>query len=92
MKEIHDIVYDKPYDIVPKDWIEALFRKDDKPQKTDRFWCSALVGFIYTKVGILDKSTDWSVMRPSDFSVDLENLNFTEKCYLEKTKLCYFKK
>ena len=58
LSEVHKIVYDKPYDIVPTDWIEALFRKDAEPQKSDRFWCSALVGYIYTKCGILDPSTD----------------------------------
>ena len=26
MKKIHHVVYDKPYDIVPKDWIEAFFK------------------------------------------------------------------
>ena len=90
MNKIHNTVYDKPYDIVPKDWIEALFRKDDKPQKTDRFWCSALVGYIYTQVGILEKSTDWSVMRPSDFSVELEKLNYTGKCFFEKKEIILF--
>ena len=61
---IHDTVYNKPYDIVPKDWVEALFQVDDKPQKIDRFWCSALIGYIYTKCGILQSNTDWSIMRP----------------------------
>ena len=75
LKEIHNVVYDKPYDIIPKDWIEALLRKDSEPQKTDRFWCSALVGYIYTQVGILKEDTDWSILRPSDFSLESEFLN-----------------
>ena len=58
------------------DW--ALFRKDGEPQKTDRFWCSALIGYIYTKCGILKADTDWSILRPSDFSLDGELLNFNE--------------
>ena len=57
LREIHDTVYDKPYDIVPLDWIEALFRLDAEPQK-QVVWCSALVGYIYTKCGILDINTD----------------------------------
>ena len=76
MQDIHDVVYNKPYDIVPKDWIEAFFKKDFSPQKTDRFWCSALVGYIYTRVGILKKETDWSILVPNDFSVDGENLAY----------------
>jgi hypothetical protein len=83
LKEIHDTVYDKPYDIVPLDWIEALFRLDTEPQKTSRFWCSALVGYIYTKCGILDINTDWSVLRASDFSVSQEHLKFNKGFSLE---------
>ena len=82
LKKIHNIVYDKPYDVFPKDWIEALFRKDSNPQKTDRFWCSALVGYIYTKCNILKSDTDWSILRPSDFSLDGELLNFNTNCSL----------
>ena len=83
LREIHDTVYDKPYDIVPLDWIEALFRLDTEPQKTSRFWCSALVGYIYTKCGILDINTDWSVLRASDFSVSQEHLKFNKGFSLE---------
>jgi hypothetical protein len=76
MKDIHKVVYDKPYDIVPKDWVEAFFKTDNNPQKTDRFWCSALVGYIYTQAGILKKETDWSILVPNDFSLDGESLLF----------------
>ena len=57
--EVHKVVYEKPYDIMPQDWIQALFRKDNNPQKTSRFWCSALVAYIYTKCGVLNEKTDW---------------------------------
>lgn len=70
LKKIHDVVYDKPYDIVPLDWIEGYLQKDPDPQKTNRFWCSALIGYIYTKLGILNSDTDWSILRPCDFSED----------------------
>ena len=76
LTEIHNTVYDKPYDIKPTDWIEGLFRKDQHPQKIDRFWCSALIGYIYSKCGIIDKSIDWSILRPSDFSVDHGTLKY----------------
>ena len=86
LSKIHDVVYDKPYDIVPTDWVEALIQKDPSPQKTSRFWCSALVGYIYTKCGILYESTDWSIMRPSDFALSSENLPYTGKGYLLETE------
>jgi len=82
LKEIHDVVHNKPYDIVPKDWIEAYIGVDDEPQKTDRFWCSALVGYIYTKLGFLPPDTDWSIMRPSDFSSE-NKLELYNGAYLE---------
>ena len=66
--QIHEIVYNKIYDIIPKDWIEAMFRRDDNPQKTTRFWCSALVGYIYVQCDWLHPGTDWSIIRPSDFA------------------------
>ena len=72
LKEIHNVVYDKPYDIIPLDWIEGYLQKDLNPKKTNRFWCSALLGYIYTQIGILNENTDWSILRPCDFSDNSE--------------------
>ena len=68
------------------DWMEAAFRFDSHPNKTDRFWCSALIGYIYTKLGILKEDTDWSILRPSDFSLDGECLNFINGYKLDFTE------
>lgn len=77
LRKIHDIVYNKPYDTNISDWISALLKKDNNPQKTNRFWCSALVGYIYTKCNLLIENTDWSILRPSDFSIEYpENLKW----------------
>jgi len=77
LKKVHSIVYDKEYDFYPTDLINALQRNDTEPQKTDRFWCSALVGCIYTECKLLDSTTDWSILRPSDFTPEYEtNLQF----------------
>jgi hypothetical protein len=73
LSKLHKIVHNKPYDIYASDWIEAFFRKDDEPQKDNRFWCSAFVGYIYTKCGILEDDIDWSILRPSDFSLEYDN-------------------
>lgn len=73
--KIHDIIYDKPYDLNPLDWISALFRVNFYPKKTDTFWCSALVGIIYSKLEIMQEYTDWTIMRPSDFSLEDKNKN-----------------
>ena len=62
----------KPYDLNPVDWIEAFFRIDPtfKFGKDKRFFCSALVGYIYQQLGVLQENTDWSIMRPSDISIE----------------------
>lgn len=75
LKEIHKVVYDKPYDIIITDWIEAYFKKDLKPQKTSRFFCSALIGYIFTKLGLFDDNLDWSILYPNYFSS--ENKTFS---------------
>jgi hypothetical protein len=67
---IYNETLNKPYDIVPKDWVDAYVQKDKNPQKTDRYFCSALTGYIFTKLGCLKEDTDWSIMRPCDFDID----------------------
>lgn len=84
LEDIHKVVYDKPYDIVPKDWLEAAFGKDSNPQKTDRFWCAALVGYIFTKCNILKYDTDWSKLSPSDFSSEKNSVEFINDVSLEE--------
>jgi hypothetical protein len=84
--DIHQVVYDRPYDVVPTDWIDALVGKDNMPQKTDRFWCSSIVGYIYTRCGVLDSETDWSLLSPNDFSLTSDTLHFISNCTLEPSE------
>ncbi len=66
--DIHKDVYCKLYDLIPKDWLEAIIHVDSDPKKTDRFWCSAFVGYIYSRLNIISTLIDWSILRPCDFS------------------------
>ena len=76
---IHNDVYGKPYDLYLKDWLKALIPIGENTEPTiSRFWCSALIGYIYTKCGILDPFTSWSFLRPSDFSAISEHLKFVD--------------
>jgi hypothetical protein len=88
IKEIHDIVHNKPYDLDPFDWIIGkleLELNDKIPIKghiKDKFWCSALASFIYVKLGLLDQNLPWSFIAPNQFSsTDKKELNFL--CNLE---------
>lgn len=86
LKQIHQVVYDKPYDVVITDWIEAFCKKDPNPQKTSRFFCSALIGYIYTKLNLLDDNTDWSIISPSFFSSENKTFSMHHKANLTKEK------
>lgn len=69
--DAHKNVYDKPYDTNPKDWIESLLNiKIGDVQLTDRFFCSALVAYIYDKWGFVDKTTPWTIIRPKDLGTE----------------------
>ena len=82
--------YMRPYDLIPWDWISALFQFDLSPQKKDRFQCSALIGYIYTYCGILESDTDLSILRPCDFSLSGENLNYLNDSKLEDKEIRIF--
>ena len=82
LKQIHQVVYDKPYDVVITDWIEAFCKKDPNPQKTSRFFCSALIGYIYTKLNLLDDNTDWSIISPNFFSSENKTFSMHHKSFL----------
>lgn len=77
LEKIHSQIYGKPYDLNIVDWLCAFCRTDYKPQKIDRFWCSAFIGYVYTKLNILSTATDWSILRPADFSAEDHNKHLT---------------
>ncbi len=72
-KSIHDDTFKKPYDYSYCDWINTgLYNLGCKcfynHKHTNDFWCSALVAYFYTKMGWIDKNTDWSNITPADLS------------------------
>lgn len=72
--EVHEDIHNKPYDFNPEDWIRAewnlIHPLEINPayQKTDSFWCSALLCYIYGKLDCLDSEMDWSLIAPREFS------------------------
>ena len=62
VKKIHDKVHHKPYDLDFKDWLSAeiniiinniknkTYNPIIKRDRTDKFWCSALIGYFYVKL------------------------------------------
>jgi hypothetical protein len=71
ISEIHKLIHAKPYDINPIDWISTLFNINlGTTHLTNRFFCSALVAYIYTKLGFMSDNTCWSIIRPKDFGTE----------------------
>jgi len=67
---IHQEVHAKPYDLHPLDWICGmlnLYIDVPTPKHTDRFWCSALVAYVYYRLGWIS-NVNWSVIAPREFS------------------------
>ena len=86
---IHTEVYLKPYDLCLSDWLLAALRMDATPQKTNRFWCSAFVAFVLTRLGYLLETTDWSIVRPCDLSSVSSYLDWNEAIYEKDTYLSH---
>ena len=89
LKKIHKVVYDKPYDVVIADWIEAYCKKDPQPQKTSRFFCSAFIGYIYTQLTLLPEDTDWSILYPGFFSSENPNLRLRYDAHLSPEEIIH---
>ncbi len=67
--EIHRLVHNKPYDVDPVDWFEALMERKI-PRTNSRYFCSAFVARIYSFLGLIDSNIDWTIIRPSHFSTE----------------------
>ena len=82
--DIHNVVHNKPYDFELLDFLIAtkesnIVNKKKKfinSKKTTKFFCSALVGYIYTQLGIISKDTNWTRCEPAFFSTDNKSIEF----------------
>lgn len=74
MDGIHKEIHNKPYDLNPYDWLIAKinltnkFNESDKYRKTNSFWCSALLSYVYCKLGLINEDINWSIISPKEFS------------------------
>lgn len=81
----------KKYDLNPIDWFKAgIGTGEGDTQKTSTFFCSALIGFIYSRLGFLDKDIPWTTLSPRRFSY-YENERLTYyNCNLDPEKYIIF--
>jgi hypothetical protein len=65
LAQCHSAVHNRPYDIIPTDWLKAAFRWNiGNTQRKKTFWCSALVAYIYTQLELLKADTPWTLVSP----------------------------
>lgn len=81
IKDLHSKIHHLPYDISPMDWIKAEIsivsgKQVGKVKKENTFFCSALVGYIYNKLGFIDDNIDWTILSPRFFSCAVETSKF----------------
>lgn len=69
LKHIHEKVYNKPYDTRVKDWLCAWLKISNQ-RTTQRFFCSAFVCYVLVELGIIDPSTNWTLMTAANMSAD----------------------
>ena len=61
----------RPYDLQVSDWIGAIKRFEGLEaweQQTTCFWCSALVAYLYVKVGLLQSDLPWTLVAPHEWA------------------------
>jgi hypothetical protein len=82
LAEIHHLVHNRPYDTSLIDLLETTMNVEFKTHygdpilhlfarnynKTDTFYCSAFLAFLYTELGLLPKETKWTICSPAFFS------------------------
>ena len=73
---VHNSVSHKFYDWLPQDWIAAYLALHNyvklsnlltDPRHLDKLFCSALVAYLYTEWGFMDKNTNWDFIAPNYF-------------------------
>ena len=90
MDQIHSDLHNLPYDTDPIDWIKAKFNIElGNLQKTDTFWCSALVAYSYVKLGFLNEDIPWTIITPQDFSCTSSRLIFKNCCLSDEKKIIF---
>jgi hypothetical protein len=67
--EAYNVAAAKPYDDSPTDLLRTeLQLKMGDMRRTNAFFCSALVGFLYCYIGLIDSQSTWDSFRPADFN------------------------
>ncbi len=71
LSEVESRVDGKPYDLNIGDWLRAEVRVLDPKvvweQQDESFWCSALVAYLYVRLGLLPRDIPWTLVSPKEW-------------------------
>ena len=87
LQTIHQTVQNQPYDLNPWDWLLGLYSMkhtlplEQSYQRTDRFWCSALLAYIFDRLQLI-QPVNWSLVAPREFGDTGAMLSF--RCNVTK--------
>ena len=86
LKSCIETTYALPYDVLPQDWLKAAFgiESGERTQRNNTFWCSALVAYVFDKLGFLPRECPWTLIEPRQFSFyEGKQLTFSSELVLE---------
>jgi hypothetical protein len=82
--EVHTVLYNKPYNLNPIDWLATILLIDSKLldtpgiRDTDSFWCSAMCSFVLCKLNLIQSEINWTLISPKELSsIEGTIINFT---------------
>jgi hypothetical protein len=98
-KSAYQSVFEKSYDYIPLNLLVSYLHNSGyvfadnmiNCRHTDYLYCSALVAYLYTVTGILDKNTKWSLCVPAFFAsehtttIDMGMYNLSPMLVLKDT-------
>tara|TARA_Y100001954_G_C15639110_1_gene516734 strand:- start:38 stop:658 length:621 start_codon:yes stop_codon:yes gene_type:complete len=88
LARVYDEVKGILYDTNPIDWFKAAFKINlGNVHKTNTFWCSALLAYMYVQFGFLPETIPWTIISPVEFSDRGDMNDRFIKCNLEPEKL-----
>jgi hypothetical protein len=70
LRQVHLDVHNRPYDDTPSSWVEAFYSYEGGHGHRDRFFCSALVSYVFCGLGLLSPTANWSLISPTDYLRD----------------------
>ena len=87
-------VHDAPYDLNLFNWwtcglYHLGLSKTMVTRHIDKFWCSALVGYLYNLLGLVSDKVDWSNLAPVDLTHDSFTSMLNEGVKLSPVEVLY---